>query len=74
MPYVKPRDPPFVRMQRLLKGYGLNGPRLAEVLEVSPPTARARLEAPETLTLRDLDRISRRAHIPLEEIKEAITR
>lgn len=74
MPYIKPKEAPFAKMGRLLRGYGLSGQRLAEVLECSAPTARARLAEPETLTLRDLDRISRRAHIPMEEIREAISR
>lgn len=74
MPYTKPKEPPFVRMQRLLRGYGLNGENLAPILEVTPPTARSRLEQPEMLTLRDLDRINRFAHIPMEEIREAITK
>lgn len=74
MPYIKPKDPPFIKMQRLLKGYGLSGRKLAAILEVSPPTGAARLAEPEMLTLRDLDRINRFAHIPMEEIREAITK
>lgn len=41
---------------------------------VSPPTGRKRLEQPETLTLGDLDRLSRKGHIPMEELREAIIR
>lgn len=73
MPYVKPLTPqPHVRMTRLLKGYGLTPPKLAEILGVSPPTARRRLENPAQLTVEDLVRINRFGHVPLDEIREAI--
>lgn len=74
MPYVKKPDPPYVKMTRLLKGYGLNGTKLAEILGVSRPTAKARIDAPGKLTLGDLDRINRFGHIPIEELREAIQR
>lgn len=73
--YTTPlKKPPFSRMGRLLKGYGLTAAKLAEILEVSTPTARQRLAEPERLTLGDLDRINRAGHIPMEELREAITR
>lgn len=75
MPYTKPLLPqPWAKMSRLLKGYGMTGPKLAEILGVSRPTAKARIDAPGKLTLEDLDRISRMGHIPMEEIREAWTR
>ena len=74
MPYVKKPDPPYVKMTRLLKGYGLNGTKLAGLLGVSQPTGSRRLERPELLTLGDLDRINRFGHIPIEELREAIQR
>lgn len=74
MPYVKKPDPPFARMTRLLKGYGLNGPGMARVLGVSHPTGKRRLENPQELTIGDLDRLNRFGHIPLEELREAISR
>ena len=74
MPYVKKPDPPFFKMTRLLRGYGFNGPKLAEILGVSRPTAHCRLEEPGRLTLEDLDRINRFGHIPIEELREAIGR
>lgn len=72
MPYIKPKEPPFVRMQRLLRGYGYNAESLAPVLGVTPPTARKRLNNPQLLTLQDLAMISRRAHIPWDDIREAV--
>lgn len=75
MPYTKPLTPmPWAKMSRLLKGYDLTGPKLAEILGVSRPTARSRLDEPGKLTLADLDLISRRAHIPLDELRECIGR
>lgn len=73
MPYTKPLTPPrYARMTRLLRGYELTAPRLAEVLNVTAPTARQKLENPSRLTLGDLDRINRFGHVPLGEIREAI--
>lgn len=74
MPYVKKTDPPFVKMTRLLRGYGFTGPSLARVLNVSHPTAKLRLDEPERLTLGDLDRLNRFGHIPIEELREAVQR
>lgn len=74
MPRLKQSNPAFVKMKRLLVGYGLNAPKLAPILGVSEPTAKKRIDQPETLSLRDLDRINRLGHIPLEEIKSALCR
>ncbi len=72
MPYIKPKEGPQEKMKRLLKGYEMNGPKLAAVLRCSEPTARTRLEEPSRLTLGDLQAIRLRAHIPAEELREAI--
>lgn len=61
-------------MQRLLKGYGLTPTSLASVLRVSVPTASSRLARPGTLTMEELYTISSRAHIPMDEIREAVKR
>lgn len=75
MPYVKPLAPqPFAKMTRLLRGYGMTGPKLAAILGVSRPTAKARIDAPGKLTLEELDRISRQGHIPLDELRDCIGR
>ena len=74
MPYTKPRSEPFVKMRRLLLGYGLTAPKLAKVLNCSDKTARDRLNRPETLTLGELSKINLCAHIPIEEIRDAISR
>lgn len=72
MPYVKPLEPKFVKMQRLILGRGLNSTSLGQILECSRPTAQKRIKKPEDLTLRDLAKLSRRGHIPWEEILEAV--
>lgn len=75
MPYTKPLTPqPWARMHRLLVGYGMTGPKLAEILGVSRPTARGRLDAPGQLTLEELHTISARAHIPWDELKDNMRR
>lgn len=74
MPRIKPKEVPFVSVKRLLIGYGLNGPALAEILGCSAPTARARLNRPELFTLADLEKINKRGHIPIEEIRAAISK
>ena len=73
MPYIKPKTQPFDKLHRLLVGYGLNGENLSRTLSCSPTTARKRLSAPETMSLGDLSRISRRHHIPIDEIRECIS-
>ena len=62
----------FIEVNRLLKGYGLNAPRLAECLSCSVPTARKKLANPELLTLADIKAVSQRGHIPIDEIRSAI--
>ena len=71
MPYTKYVEP-FDKARRLLKGYDLNAKKLAEILHCSEPTARERLRNPGRITTSEWLRISRRGHIPVEEIREAI--
>lgn len=72
MPYIRPKDTPFVKLKRLLVGYGLNATELAGVLNCSYNTAARRLEHPETFTLTELAQISAKAHIPMDEIRDMI--
>ena len=74
MPRLKPKIEPWAKMTRLLRGYQLNPTTLASVLECSRPTATKRMQQPGTLTLDELYAISIRAHIPMEEIREAVSR
>lgn len=74
MPYIKKAAKPWAPVERLLRGYGLTPTILADVLGVGRQTATRRLDKPGTLTLDELYRISTRAHIPMEEIREAVKR
>jgi len=71
MPYI-PSDKPFAEMERLLRGYGLTTSRFARVLGKCEATARYKLRNPGYLTLYDLQRVCREAHIPAEEIRGAV--
>ena len=68
----KQKQVPFAPTARLLRGYGLNCVNLAQILECCPNTALKKLNNPEQLTLSDLRRISRLAHVPAEEIRESL--
>lgn len=68
------RTKPFVTVERLLRGYGLTPSRLAKLWGCSYNTARARLERPSTLTLGELEAVSMRAGIPMQEIRDSIKR
>ena len=74
MPTVRKAERPYAKMSRLLIGYGLNAVRLVPILNVSEPTARKRLNRPELFTIGDLDRINRFGHVPIDEIKTAMSR
>lgn len=72
MPYIKPKEPPFISMVRLVHGHELRGNKLAAVLGCSRTRASDLMKCPEKLTLADLDRLNRYGHIPIEEIREAL--
>lgn len=71
MPYLKQKkqDP----MTRLIRSYGYNGNNLVPILGKSQPTCQKKLDYPETLTLEDLRNLGKRAHIPADEIRAAIS-
>lgn len=68
MPYI-PKHDPHEKSRRLLKGYEITAAKLASYLMCSEPTARGRLRNPGKLTGDEWLTISRRAHIPVEEIR-----
>lgn len=75
MPYLKAlsNHKAQVKLYRLLKSYGITGPKLANAIDMKSATSgKLRLESPELLTVEDLCKISRRFHIPADEIREAI--
>ena len=46
---------------------------LAQMLGMCEATVRSRLRRPETMTLNELYRLCRLLHIPLEDLRQAIT-
>ena len=72
MPYRKRDTIPFQCFSELLIGKGLTSPKLAKILECSPNTAKKKLKEPERFCLMDIVRISRSAHIPIEDLRDAI--
>ena len=72
MPRLKERPTPFVKVTRLIKGYGFNGSNLEPILGYSAKTNRKKIEDPRELTLGDLEKICKNGHIPIDEIREAI--
>lgn len=68
MPHIK-RVGEHEKSKRLLKGYEINAVKLAVYIGVSEPTARKRLKNPGLLTGDDWLNISRKCHIPVEEIR-----
>lgn len=71
MPYIR-TESPHEKSKRLLKGYDITASRLSSILVCSEPTARKKLKNPGLLTGDDWLSISRRGHIPIEEIREVI--
>ena len=70
MPYKGDKTP---RLTRLMQKYDItSGAKLAAVLECAPATGVKRFRDPNSLTVADLDRLNRFAHIPIEEIRGAI--
>lgn len=74
MPYVKKAEVRNAAFSRLITGYGLNAPKLAKVLGCSVPTARKKLTGESDYSFTDFHRINRFGHIPIEELREAITK
>lgn len=72
MPYTKPKARNGDKLERLLKGYGLNSVNLGEILDMSHQAAMKRLRDPMLFTLNDLMLVHRRGHIPVDEIVNAI--
>lgn len=74
MPYVKYCTPQNKqeKLGRLIRGYA-TPPKVAAVLDCAPNTARAKLKDPGKLTVEDISKLSRGLHIPIDELRNAIT-
>lgn len=68
------RDKPFITVARLLRGYEITPTKLAAILGCAYGTARSRLDNPSTLSLGELELVSLKAHIPMDEIRASIRR
>ena len=71
MPYIPKREQ-HEKSRRLLLGYEVSAAKLARYLGCSEPTARDRLRNPGKLSGEQWLIISKRAHIPVEEIRSVI--
>lgn len=71
MPRLKKKEPDFIKVGRLIRGYA-TPPKVAEMLGCSTPTARKKMNEPELFTLGELNMICRRAHIPVEDMRQAV--
>ena len=59
-------------MERLLRGYGINGANLAHAIGCAEVTARKKLTDPMRLTLGDLSAIHSRFGVPVNELRERV--
>lgn len=71
MPYIKKKTE-FEKVSRLIRGYA-TAPKVAEMIGCSAPTARKKLNNPQEFTLGEIRTICLRAHIPVEDMRGAMT-
>ena len=67
---MKKKEPDFIKVGRLIRGYA-TPPKVAEMIGCSATTARKKMNTPELFTLGDLNMICHRAHIPIEDMRQA---
>lgn len=68
------KDIPFVNVRRLLLGYDVTTSNLARILGCSYNTAKTRMNHPSTFSLAELEQVSLKGHVPMDEIRNAIRR
>lgn len=68
MPHKKITIDPLTRV---IRAY-MDTAQLAEVLEISRPTAIMRMNAPGTLTVEELRKLNKKGHIPINDLREGI--
>lgn len=64
---------PFKDVAKVIKGNDGTATEVARALKCCYNTASDRLKHPENFTLGELKKISQRLHIPIEELRAAIT-
>lgn len=68
MPYIPKRNK-YDKSRKLLLAYEISPTRLREILGCSQPTARKKLNNIGELTTEDWQLISKRGHVPIDEIR-----
>ena len=71
MPRLKKKEPDFIKVGRLIRGYA-TPPKVAEMIGCSATTARKKMNTPELFTLGELNMICLRAHIQAEDMEAII--
>lgn len=71
MPRLKKKEPDFIKVTRLIRGYAPTS-KVAEMIGRSVPTARKKINDPRQFTLGELQMICLRAHIPAEDMEASI--
>lgn len=71
MPRLKKKEPDFIKVTRLIKGYA-SAPKVAKIIGRSANTARKKLNEPHRFTLGELELICLGAHIPAEDMEASI--
>lgn len=69
MPRVKTSDP-YEKTKMLLRAYEVTPVRMAKYIGRTYPTAKKKIDNPAHITTGEWMKISRQAHIPIEEIRE----
>ena len=68
MPYI-PVKRQYDKSRKLLNAYEINATKLMAILDCSRPTARKKIDNPGELTTDDWLHISKKGHVPVEEIR-----
>ena len=68
MPYIPKRNK-YDKSRKLLLAYEISPTRLREILGCSQPTASKKLNNIGELTTEDWQLISKRGHVPIDEIR-----
>ena len=66
------KDTSFQHLTMLIRSYGINSVKLAEILGCSQPTAMKKLTMPKFMTLEDVVNLSVVGGIPINKVKAVI--
>ena len=68
MPYIPPQRK-YDKSIKLLRAYEITPVRFMAITGCSHPTAKKKIDNPGLLTTEEWNKISKRGHIPVEEIR-----